>query len=229
MLKFQDMLHRRNYQISVILFLVLLVCIVQVFIRSNKHPRSDELLSTGGAIRRSLKFRKTKVCKSKECNKIANYVKKSMNTLIDPCENFYEFACGGWIEKNPIPKTSSTFSTFAKLNSEVEKALRKIIEENTEKLTNKYREKAKIFYKSCMNLKSADKLGAQPLVNLIRDVGSSPLFDAQHWNEKTWSLRATTLKVQKKYSSAGGPLFSVYVSNDPRNNTRHILEVRREV
>ncbi|CAB4022473.1 endothelin-converting enzyme 1-like [Paramuricea clavata] len=222
-------LDKRTYTVTFILSLVLLVCIVRVFTGSKKDTKYDDLITTGGAIRRSLSFtipsQKTTVCKTQECKDIAKYVKRSMNTSVDPCSNFYKFTCGGWIKRNPIPKTSSSFSTFAKLNSRVEKALRKIIEDKTGKYDNEYTKKAKTFYKSCMDLKSIDHLGAKPLVDLIRDVGSSKLFDSKHWDEKNWDLRQTLLKVQKKYASAGGPLFSVHVGNDPRNNKRHILEV----
>ena len=222
-------LDKRTCTVTFILSLVLLVCIGRVFTGGKKDTNYDDLITTGGAIRRSLSFSvpsdKTTVCKSKECKAIAKYVKRSLNTSVDPCSDFYKFSCGGWIKKNPIPKTSSSFSTFAKLNSHVEKALRKIIEDKTGKYDNEYTERAKTFYKSCMDVTSIDKLGAAPLVDLIRDVGSCNLFDSEHWDEKGWDLRKTLLKVQKKYASAGGPLFSVHVSNDPRNNKKHILEV----
>lgn len=222
-------LGKRTYTVTFILSLLLLVCIVRVFTGSKKDTKYDDLITTGGAIRRSLSFSissdKTPICESQECKDIANYVKRSMNTSVDPCSDFYQFTCGGWIKEHPIPKTSSSFSTFAKLNSHVEKALRKIIEDKTGKYDNEYSERAKTFYKSCMDLKSIDKLGAKPVIDLIRDVGSCKLFDNEHWDEKNWDLRETLLKVQKKYASAGGPLFSIHVSNDPRNNQKHILEV----
>ena len=221
---------RRTYTVTLILSLVLLVCIVRVFTGSKKDTKYDELITTGGAIRRSLSFNipsdKTTVCKTKECKDITKYVKRSMNTSVDPCIDFYKFTCGGWIKNNPIPKTSSSFSTFAKLNSHVERVLRKIIEDTTGKYDNEYTKKAKTFYKSCMDIDSLEKLGATPLIELIRDVGSCKLFDSQHWDEKNWDLRKMLFKVQKKYASAGGPLFSVHVSNDPRRNKKHILEVK---
>ena len=224
------LLDKRTYTVTFILSLVLLVCIVRVFTGSKTDTKYDDLVTTGGAIRRSLSLNtpsdKTSVCTSKECKDIAKYVKRSMNTSVDPCFDFYKFTCGGWIKKNPMPKTSSSFSTFAKLNSQVEKALRKIIEDETGKYDNEYTKKAKTFYKSCIDLRSIDKLGAKPLEDLMRDAGSSKLFDAKHWDEKKWDLRQTLLKVQKKYASAGGPLFAIQVSNNPRNNKKHILEVK---
>lgn len=220
-------LGKRVYTVTFISSLLLLLCIIRVFTSSKKDTKYDDLVTTGGAIRRSLAFSvpSTTVCTSKECKNIARYVKRSMNQTVDPCSDFYQFTCGGWIKKNPIPKTSSSFSTFAKLNSHVEKALRIIIEDKTGKYDNEYTKKAKIFYKSCMDLKNIDKLGAKPLVDLIRDVGASALFEPGHWDERNWNLKQTLLHVQKKYASAGGPLFSVHVSNDPRKNNKHILEV----
>ena len=216
--------------------LALMVCagIYYVFHTDSRESFFDELVTTGGAVR-SLQTKRTLssgetykqlICKTEDCHTVSQYVKSCMNEKVDPCEDFFNYACGGWIKKNPIPKTSSSFSTFSKLNQQIEKILRKILEMDGSADTKVLR-KVKNFYKSCMNMNMINKRGDLPMKKLIEYLGSWPMTKNAQWNEEKWNLYDILLKIHHEFTSSGGPLFSLHVSDDPVHNEKHILEVRR--
>ncbi len=209
-----------------ILALMLCAGVFYVFHSDSRESSFDELITTGGAVRSlssGVQY-KQKVCKTKNCTTVAKYVNGSMDQSVDPCVDFFQYACGGWIKKNPIPKTSSTFSTFSKLNQQIEKILRRILEADSDEDTNVLR-KVKKFYQSCINMKAINKKGDKPMKKLIQYLGSWPMTKDSNWNEEEWDLFDVLLGIHQKFTSSGGPLFSVHVSDDPVHNEKHIIEV----
>ena len=215
-----------------LLTVILLIAVVHVATREERDTHFDELLSTGGAIRAAHEVRRSvrseDVCTSSECHDISKYIKASMDHTKNPCVDFFDYACGGWIKDNPIPRSSSTFSTFSKLNGHVEKTLRLILEEKSHRRPADLIELPQNMYHSCMDLAEIEKRGAKPLKDLIREIGSwSVSREEPLWDEGTWDLESTLLFIQQNYTSAGGPLFSVHISDDPINNSRHIIQVNQ--
>ena len=47
-----------------------------------------------------------------------------MDPEADPCQDFFQYACGNWIKNNPIPKTKSTWSQFDVLNQQLYEAMK---------------------------------------------------------------------------------------------------------
>ncbi len=47
-----------------------------------------------------------------------------MNTDVDPCDNFYEFACGGWIKRTVLPEDKSSYGVFTELDEDVQVVLK---------------------------------------------------------------------------------------------------------
>ncbi|CAF4931275.1 unnamed protein product [Rotaria sp. Silwood1] len=53
----------------------------------------------------------TEECDTPYCIKAANYLLESIDKSADPCDNFFQFACGTWLKKNRIPDDAESQNT----------------------------------------------------------------------------------------------------------------------
>ena len=86
----------------------------------------------------------------------------ALDRTIDPCTDFYQFACGGWIARNPIPPDKRSYERFAELQDRNFTVLRRMLEAPA---GDGDRKKAADFYASCMDDSVIEQAGLTPIAS----------------------------------------------------------------
>jgi putative endopeptidase len=88
----------------------------------------------------------------------------SLDKTVDPCVNFYQYACGGWQKLNPIPADQASWSVYAKLANENQQFLWGILEADAKAANRRpVQQKVGDYFEACMNTSAIDARGITPI------------------------------------------------------------------
>ncbi|KAK7127685.1 hypothetical protein R3I93_020307 [Phoxinus phoxinus] len=159
------------------------------------------------------------MCLSEPCVTVASSVMGSLDRSVDPCQDFYNFACGGWMKKNPLPEGKSRWGPFSNLWEHNMAVMKNLLENTSMKSLTKAEEKAQWYYQACMNESKIEELGGKPLQDLINQTGGWGLKDP--WEKDNFQEVLQTVSANFRTS----PFFTVFVSTDSKSSNSNIIQV----
>ncbi|MBM3767113.1 MAG: M13 family peptidase, partial [Acidobacteria bacterium] len=98
----------------------------------------------------------------------------SFDTTCKPCDDFWRFANGGWIDKNPIPANQSGWGTMSVVREGNKERIRVILEAAAlaKNAPGSNEQKIGDLYSACMDTARIEKLGAQPIASNLASIGA---------------------------------------------------------
>jgi endothelin-converting enzyme/putative endopeptidase len=110
---------------------------------------------------------------------VAQSVLQVMDRSVDPCVDFYRFACGGWLRETKLPPDRPRLGRgFAAVDEKNQKVLHDILEELAVVRTDREARRLGDFYASCTDEAAIERAGTGPLqpvfadIETVRDPGS---------------------------------------------------------
>lgn len=146
----------------------------------------------------------------------ANFSPSYMDPSVAPGDDFFRYAVGGWLKKNPIPATESRWGSFYVLHENARQDLRDILKEVEKKPASKCTRDERLvqaFWISALDEKERARRGIQPMKKLFAEINA--ISDIK-----------SLMRFLGKAEAGGfsGP-FAPYVSRDDKDSSKNVLHL----
>ncbi len=162
-----------------------------------------------------LLFASTSFAQSAPSEKAVGFSIDNIDKTLDPCADFYQYACGNWLKSTEIPADRSSWVSFTELDERNLVTLKDILEKTSSGGPSRSAVEQKIgdFYGACMDEKAANQKGLAPLqpeldrIAAVKD--KAALIDA----------------VARVHMIGPNPLFNFYSGSDLHNANQVIAYI----
>ncbi|XP_038077189.1 endothelin-converting enzyme homolog [Patiria miniata] len=156
----------------------------------------------------------------------ASIILSSMDKTQDPCHNFFEYACGGWNNRQVIPNDKLKVTRFTELDDDLQEKLKELIGRDPQPSEPESFSKVRTFYSACLDLDTINGLGARPLTDTLQSLGGWPVLGSNpggSWSQISYNFERLWATLSSQYNIDVVILTEVRINLE--NTGRYILQI----
>src|SRR5579883_3341010 len=96
----------------------------------------------------------------------------AVDRSVDPCTDFYQYACNAWIKSNPIPADQPAWGRMNELALRNQNELRDILEKAEKDARDPVQRKIGDYYAACMDERAIEQKGTRPLQDELHRIAA---------------------------------------------------------
>ncbi|KAK6058367.1 hypothetical protein COOONC_04060, partial [Cooperia oncophora] len=184
------------------------------------------------------------VCTSRECVTIAGFLAGNLNDKVDPCEDFYEFACGNYGLNRNLPGNKPLRHTISDVQSRLNKQVKSILQLPILDTESKWDRLAKGYYQKCLDEDELERTGLTAIKEIVDWVGGWPTLQGcfreilmnrkcfkrkksvpgSNWREWDYSWEQQLALLMNR-TGVNAVILELAVTHDPANSSNSVIEL----
>lgn len=171
--------------------------------------------------------RPTNLCDTDGCQAAIDQIRSFYDPNADPCDDFYQFACGGFLNRTTIPADQVAVNVFSEILDTLLVQLQSLVGEPIRYDDTKPFRLAKELYSACLNESLVEERGTVPIVDIVNRFGGWPVLLGDGWiddEQRDW------IRLNIELRRSGLPFDSIFglsVQTDLLNSSMRTLDVGR--